>query len=218
VDEVLALAKKYGIATPYTSWLVVPDGAVPVVNTKPNGKVPPGVHPLPQALAPGRGGEQPANVADFARKIQEAGPTAPADQGGGLGKARNNLEDAKSAAVPREEADKGEGKALKDAQEKRQTYYQAWQALQRRDREAVQKEKLGVELSCQMNNLRNQCRLEQTAQKRVANNRNCVEVGGVWIDDGYNSKVPTLIVKAMSDAYFRILERHPEVKEDFRLG
>ena len=29
VDEVMALAKKYGIATPYTSYLVVPDGPVP---------------------------------------------------------------------------------------------------------------------------------------------------------------------------------------------
>ena len=26
VDEVVALAKKYGITTPYTSWLIVPDG------------------------------------------------------------------------------------------------------------------------------------------------------------------------------------------------
>src|SRR5205814_5725186 len=31
VDEVVLLAKKYGITTPYTSWLIVPDGAVPVV-------------------------------------------------------------------------------------------------------------------------------------------------------------------------------------------
>src|SRR5438876_11279647 len=30
VDEVTTLAKKYGITTPYTSWLIVPDGPVPV--------------------------------------------------------------------------------------------------------------------------------------------------------------------------------------------
>src|SRR5260370_6661105 len=29
-DEVVALAKKYGITTPYTSWLIVPDAAMPV--------------------------------------------------------------------------------------------------------------------------------------------------------------------------------------------
>jgi len=223
VDEVMSLAKKYGIATPYTSWLVVPDGAVPVVNVRPLDKPNPvfrgpKVPAVPQALAPAADGAKPANVADFARKLEEQKGAQPG-QGGGIGFARGNFEDAKAAAVPKDEADKaGEGKSLKDAQEKRQAYYQAWQALQRRDRDAVQKEKLGVELSCQMNNLRNQTRLEQTAQKRVANNRNCVEVGGVWIDDGYNAKVPTLVVKAMSDAYFRILERHPEVKEVFRLG
>src|SRR5439155_5150684 len=30
VSETVTLAKKYGIATPYTSYLVVPDGPVPV--------------------------------------------------------------------------------------------------------------------------------------------------------------------------------------------
>src|SRR5438105_8187836 len=30
VDEVVSLAKKYGIATPYTSYLIVPDAPVPV--------------------------------------------------------------------------------------------------------------------------------------------------------------------------------------------
>ena len=48
--------------------------------------------------------------------------------------------------------------------------------------------------------------------------RNCLEVGGVWIDEGFNAKTQTVVVKAMSDAYFRILELHPEVKEVFRLG
>jgi Ca-activated chloride channel family protein len=34
VNEVVALAKKYGITTPYTSWLIVPDGPTPVVSQK----------------------------------------------------------------------------------------------------------------------------------------------------------------------------------------
>src|SRR5262249_52955411 len=34
VQEVISLAKKYGIATPYTSYLIVPDGAVPVAQAK----------------------------------------------------------------------------------------------------------------------------------------------------------------------------------------
>src|SRR5438128_702669 len=31
VDEVTLLAKKYGITTPYTSYLIVPDGPIPVL-------------------------------------------------------------------------------------------------------------------------------------------------------------------------------------------
>ena len=34
VDEVVALAKKYGITTPYTSYLIVPDAAVPVAQER----------------------------------------------------------------------------------------------------------------------------------------------------------------------------------------
>src|SRR5438874_8867681 len=38
IDEVVALAKRYGVATPYTSFLVVPDGPMPVVPpTRPPG-------------------------------------------------------------------------------------------------------------------------------------------------------------------------------------
>src|SRR5262249_16385799 len=36
-NEVIVLAKKYGITTPYTSWLIVPDGPVPVAR---GGRVP----------------------------------------------------------------------------------------------------------------------------------------------------------------------------------
>ena len=48
--------------------------------------------------------------------------------------------------------------------------------------------------------------------------RNCLELGGVWIDEGFTDKTPTLTVKAQSPAYFRILERQPQMKEVFQLG
>ena len=56
-----------------------------------------------------------------------------------------------------------------------------------------------------------------TAIRRVAN-RACMEFGGVWIDDAFTAKTPTLSVKAQSDAYFRILQRQPQMKEVFGLG
>jgi Ca-activated chloride channel family protein len=80
-----------------------------------------------------------------------------------------------------------------------------------------QVDKHGVELSCYTNDLKNQCRVTQTAQKRVAS-RNCMEIGGVWIDEDYTAKTPTVTVKAQSDAYFRILEKQPQVKDVYQLG
>ena len=68
-----------------------------------------------------------------------------------------------------------------------------------------------------MNNLRNQSRLEQTAYRNVQG-RNCMEIGGVWIDDQFDPKMPVVTVKAQSDAYFRIMERHPKVRDVYQLG
>ena len=53
---------------------------------------------------------------------------------------------------------------------------------------------------------------------RNVQGRNMLELGGVWVDEGFKDKARTVIVKAQSDAYFRILERHPVVKDVYRLG
>jgi Ca-activated chloride channel family protein len=90
-------------------------------------------------------------------------------------------------------------------------------ALGNKQQNAVQNGKLGVDLSVQTNNLRNQSRLEYTAQRNVGG-RNCMEIGGVWIDDGFDPKMPVVAIKAQSDAYFRLLERQGQMKEVFQLG
>src|SRR5207302_10130732 len=117
---------------------------------------------------------------------------------------------------------KGEGKdafnyAFREAGAKKKTYDEARQALARRRTEEVQAGKLGVDLSIQSNNLRNQTQLTSTALKRVAG-RNCLEIGGAWIDEDFDAKMPVVIVKAMGPAYFRILDRQPHVKDVFKLG
>ena len=45
-----------------------------------------------------------------------------------------------------------------------------------------------------------------------------IEVGGVWIDEGFGEKTPSLTIKYLSDAYFKILEKQPEMKEVYKLG
>jgi Ca-activated chloride channel family protein len=236
VDEVTLLAKKYGIATPYTSYLIVPDGPIPVLagrqgrpNVSFNGNPGSGFGGNGGLGGGGFGGgglglrpssgeprfingpaTSPAKVTDFARQLQ--------DKDGNLSLSRGKLEEEqlREAAKARGgvEADR---KALYMAITQKEAYDEAQKALKRHDLRGVQTEKLGVELSIQMNNLRNQNRLSNTALRQVAG-RNCLEIGGVWIDEGFNAKLPTLAVQAQSNAYFRILERHPKIKEVFQLG
>ncbi|HEV3204357.1 MAG TPA: hypothetical protein VGY77_08240, partial [Gemmataceae bacterium] len=212
----VALAKKYGIATPYTSYLIVPDGPVPVARgASPSGRPDVRFHfggarePAALAPRPGGGSEQ-QKVADFAKDAKSATADLPEQRG-------KLEEDSYRRLISGAAGGTGNGKPVQEALDKKQAFDQTRVLLQRRDREGVQTGKLGVDLAVQMNNLRNQSRIEQTAQRNVQS-RNCLEIGGVWIDEGFDHKMPALTVKAMSDAYFRILEKHPKMKEVFQLG
>ncbi|HEV3255946.1 MAG TPA: hypothetical protein VG013_03630, partial [Gemmataceae bacterium] len=218
VNEVVSLAKKYGIATPYTSYLIVPDFPVPVAG-------------------PGRGGFQggmggmmgggsrgpltltsPAgadggyrSVTSFARDAQK---------GPGLARNLSELEGLRldrELAMDAAKTGKQVRKALEQAREKRQSYAAAVKAFAGKDRDSFQTGRLGVDLAVHSAGLREQSRLEQTAQRRVYG-RTCLDFGGVWIDDKFDAKMPIVTVKAMSPAYFRILELRPKVKEVFQLG
>jgi Ca-activated chloride channel family protein len=231
VDEVVTLAKRYGITTPYTSYLIVPDGPVPVAGRN-NGKggkpdvsfhlgngigggfggagFMPGATP-PALNKPGGGPTSaPVPVADFAKQAQ-------AKAGDGA-QTRANLAVTELEKLKRVDA-KGDRDilSLKEAQARFYAYNQAKDALSQGKRGEVQAGKLGVDLSCATNELRTQCQLTQNALRRVGT-RNCLEVGGVWIDEAYDAKMTTISVKALSPAYFRILERHPEVRDVFRIG
>jgi len=230
-SEVIALAKKYGITTPYTSWLIVPDGPAPVVTQhpkKPHPATPPG--PLggvgfggggfnggsggvtAAGLAPqdGKGGTKPQSVATYAQAVNGAT--------GGQMAGRAQFESGKFLAAPKDPGkDDAERKTLQSAADKFYAYENVREALAKRKQSEVQAGKLGVDLAVQMNCLRNQSQVEFTALRQV-NGRNCLEVGGVWIDESFTPKTEFVTVKAQSDAYFRILELQPKVKEVFRLG
>ncbi len=220
VEEVVILAKKYGITTPYTSWLIVPDAAVPVVGFDGRGGGAGGPvaagrpgFGVPAGLMPAGPGNAPVPVNEF---LKRAGGKDGTDLAGTRDRIDSEKfrqgEDDKGSGKPG-----GEGKALADAKNKKEAFDEARMLFLRGDNRQTQAGKLGVDLSERTNVLRNQARLERTALRNVAG-RNCVEVGGVWIDEGYNAKLTTLTVKAQSDAYFRILERQPQVKDVFRLG
>jgi Ca-activated chloride channel family protein len=216
-DEVIALAKKYGITTPYTSYLIVPDAPLPVAlggvmrggagNNGGFGGFGGGFRgEAPRGLAAAGGAQKPAY--EFAKENQ-AKP-------GDLAQKRDRL-----AEEELRKAGDGNGvyaaRALSEAKDKKAAFDQANTAFQSGLFRQTQAEKLGVDLSLQTANLRNQCRLEYTAQKNVQG-RNCMELGGVWIDDKFDPKLKAVTIKAQSNAYFRMLERQPAVKDVFLLG
>jgi Ca-activated chloride channel family protein len=243
IDEVVALAKRYGIATPYTSYLVVPDNVMPIVPPSPRPGQPKGgpggPAPAPVFAAPVAGGgggfgpggvppgikaepgaNKPMRVEDFA-KNQTAG-----DKGDG----KSGLAGNRGAMTEKEVRDVAErlkqekdpaarAKLMEDVKryaEQKKTWDEADRALKGR-KDAYQTGQLGVDLSCAAKALCNQERVSLTANRQVYG-RNCLEIGGVWIDDAYKAETKSVTVKAQSDAYFRILELHPTMKDVFRLG
>lgn len=216
VDEVTTLAKKYGISTPYTSYLIVPDAPMPVAQggaALPAGAAPVLASETPLALKPSAPGGKQGNVADFARNVQRSAGEGAVGRGG--------FEDRKLAGIPSEDKFEGKAKEVVKAQKEAENSKKAFDVARYNYAQGRwadnQTNKLGVDLSVCSNSLKCQDRLQQTALRRCAN-RNCLEIGGVWIDEGYNAKTPTLVVKAMSDAYFQILDRHPEMKSVYQLG
>jgi Ca-activated chloride channel family protein len=266
-DEVITLAKRYGITTPYTSYLLVPDAPVAPVAAKPAQSNKPDVSfgldanvaPIPQALLPGPGGlgnkdkdkkgpndpkgpkgttsapapttpSTPTTVEGF---LQVFGKSEPPGQGatGGpsiVGQGRDKqLDDQLKAALKSPDGDvkggeyesKDKAEKAKEALAEREALGKANDALRAKMLIQVQQGKLGVDFAVRNNLLRSQDRMDnQAAASRNVQKRNVVDVGGIWIDDEFTPKMETVTIKSQSKAYFRMLERRPEMKDVFQLG
>jgi Ca-activated chloride channel family protein len=227
VEEVVTLAKRYGITTPYTSYLVVPDAPIPVARgPRPGGPgfgMPPAEPQRPLLLQGegGGGGRDGRKLAEVVKDLKGKSGKKGGGPNGNLGGFRGDFEAERLSKVPAgadgAKADPSAAKAAGAALGKKRAFDEAREMLRRRELEGVQAGKLGVELSEQTSSLRQQQRVTQSAVRRVQD-RNLLEVGGVWIDEGFDAKMKVVSVKAMSAAYFRILERHPSVRQVFQLG
>jgi Ca-activated chloride channel family protein len=229
VDETKLLARKYSIATPYTSYLIMSEGVVPVLNAKPAklqvlGERPPILD---------RPGKAPLGLQQFLAEVNATPENVEKFRGAVAATVLKDDADGKCCCSPDpEKRARGEcdccrhvkGKCpckvsrARTALDKQKAYEDCCNLLKKGDRAGVQAGRLGVDLSIQCCNLRNQCRVEQTCQRELLG-RECIEVGGIWIDTGYDAKkTKTVAVKALSDGYFKLLEKHPELKEVFRMG
>lgn len=275
LEELVQLAKRYGIATPYTSYLVVPDTAMPVTLPVPvrngigypagpsagatggfGGGLMPGLGSGGPAGGfggggsgfaggggPGGSGTLPPGVPGGGRqiKVEEAAKEL-AKKPGDSSRAREMIEtdrlkklqseleglqkkiadDQKRGVVDKDALKLNDfaGKILgsvKDSQDQQSNYNAARAMYARGEFRNAQSGGLGVEIAICAQNLRNQDRLSQTATKSI-NGRNCLDVGGIWLDDGFTADMKAIVVKAQSDAYFKLLTKEPSLKDLFRLG
>jgi Ca-activated chloride channel family protein len=266
VDEVTAVAKKHGIATPYTAYLVAPDA----------GKVANGANATltqPQLEALGAGNYSdwsvglrltPGQLKAVIGRPGVAGSPSPTDydvpfadpqlplptastptkatatlpQGHYLQNAPQSAPPASLAAAPAPSpGDRGrviyashpatgaapaptsvaQGATVTQQFQPLGVMAEAAAALRNGDRDGYQSGRVGVELSLQLKQLREQNQLDAAAMKRVGG-RSLRDIGGAWVDDGLAEKTKLVEVQAMSAAYFRILEKHPEMAEVFQLG
>lgn len=215
VDEVVILAKKYGIATPYTSYLVVPDDVPmpgvrrPPVVTNSTGGGSPGlgksIH-LNQNGSFGGGGLGGGGLGGAG--LRGSLGDGAGGRGGSATESVNLLKQKDSVAGARGDGDKSDEKKTLD-----QTYF----LNGKRQQDQTQQGQLGVDYAYQLNNMKNQNQQSRGAQ-RSANKRSCIEINGVWIDEEFKKDTPTLNIKTMSNAYFKLLEKKPEMKEVFSLS
>lgn len=224
MDEVITLAKRYGITTPYTSYLLVPDAPLPKVAGKPGvgGPVPGGAALPPAALQPGFGfggggaapTGPPVKLADFAKGLGAKG-----DGKDNIGLTRQSITEGTLAAGEKgaKKGEEADAYYFRNQLDQLKSLDKARDLFNSQMHREVQGGKLGVDFAVQNNALRFQNRVTATAN-RFVQQRNLIDVGGVWIDEKFDPKLPSVVVKAQSAAYFRILERQPKMREVLALG
>jgi Ca-activated chloride channel family protein len=130
---------------------------------------------------------------------------------------RQQLMEAQLAAGEKDAKNKADADGARAQLDQLKALDKAREMFSSQQHKEVQGGKLGVDFAVQNNALRFQNRLT-AAPNRYVQQRNLLDVGGVWIDEKFDPKMPTLAVKAQSKAYFRILERHAQMKDVFAVG
>src|SRR5260370_28306619 len=141
--------------------------------------------------------------------------------GGGAGQSKQAMPVADWARVVAKAGNlkdkRGQLQQDKKTKETKSAFDQARAALAKGLYQQTQAGQLGVDLSVESNQLKDQTRMALSAQRQAAG-RTLLEIGGAWIDQGFDPKMPTVTIKAFSPAYFRLLERRPQLRDLLQLG
>ncbi len=211
VDEVITLSKRFGIMTPYTSFLVVEDTAV-ASNQITTGGAP--AITAPRADAWGRdggGGERLEEEASAGLRRPRDSMDATADEGGDWGRWDDDRDrDARSpepSAAPTT-ASRGAGRAYKKAKES-QRRLSGFGSVSGAEAVAASEE---------IREMKDAEEADSSALSRIVGDKVFHFRGNDWVDERYTSNMQTLEVRYLSDAYFALLRLDPDLRRYAALG
>jgi len=201
VDEVIRLSKRFGIMTPYTSFLVVDDQAIAAA---PQPDDMPTIA-MPATAARGAERREDRSSRDFDAVSGAGGWDSDEDDG-----ARFAPEPAEEAELARPRGSLGgsAGRARKKAAE---------QSI-RMDGFAESSGEAAVYASEAISDLRDRETQEEDALVRVVRDKLFQYRNGHWVDEEYSSSMQTLSVRYLSEAYFELLRQLPDLRSYAALG
>jgi Ca-activated chloride channel family protein len=200
-DEVLALSKEYGIMTPYTSYLVLENEQAYQQ------------HDIPR---PGLAMRAPATMDQGG--APSAAPLRSMGINGSVDKKEANVAVPMFDAAPALERSSGwaEGAMADEAKTARVVHAREEQVSKllksKSGREAVQ-----FSESIQEYRRRDKDVGESSVVRHVGD-RLFTLIGGRWVDSKYKKEMKTIKVAFADEAYFKLLEKHPDLKLCFALG
>ena len=78
--------------------------------------------------------------------------------------------------------------------------------------------KEAVDLAQHVAELKTGARADVSASERRIAGRRFRKMGEAWVDQSFKAKMPTLRLRVLGKAYFRLLAQHPELGAIFALG
>ncbi|MDP7111907.1 MAG: VIT domain-containing protein [Myxococcota bacterium] len=211
VDEVITLSKRFGIMTPYTSFLVVEDTAVASNRVTTSTDAPAITAPTPDSFVRG-GATRSRDERDRSREfapVPEATEDSLADGGGWdrYGSDDGDFSAAEPSAAPLRRG-RGAGAAYKKAEESQRSM--SGYGLSSGAEAVAASEAIGE--------LKDAERSDSASLSRVVGDKVFHLRGSGWVDERYEGSMQTLSVRYLSDVYFALLRFDPTLRRYAALG
>jgi Ca-activated chloride channel family protein len=208
-EEVIRLAKEFGIVTPYTSYLVVEDTTTPVAT--PNNPQPMPVTPV----VPRWSNEEAERASGSDSVIIDAESTGRGNSGGifkrdgdGLFSGKKGKKVSPSAMAPEKPREKSQDMSKSP---------EPTAAIPPPDYNASTGAS-GIAASKENKNRKEAQKGEENGYSNFVDGRNFLWNGSGWVDATFTASMKTISIAPMSDAYFLLLKLRPDLAKGIALG